>query len=203
MTSSHSPSSSQDPPNPPSLLLAAPPQTSTASSRRLPPPCWSQDETAALIDAYRDKWYSLRRGNLRASHWQEVADDVATRCPLSSGNPQKTSIQCRHKMEKLRKRYRAEIQRAAATPKGHRYPSSWVHFKRMDSMEKGSSSDPDAMNQDEEDEEDGERDGDNQDGLSANNFYQFPFLGHFRVIVIYLFIIKGKRAMRLQDTVIM
>ncbi|KAL7606007.1 hypothetical protein Lser_V15G15959 [Lactuca serriola] len=166
MTSSHSPSSSQDPTNPTPILLAAPPQTSTASSRRLPPPCWSQDETAALIDAYRDKWYSLRRGNLRASHWQEVADDVANRCPLSSGIPQKTSIQCRHKMEKLRKRYRAEIQRAAATPKGHRYPSSWVHFKRMDLMEKGSSSsDPDAMNQDEDDEEEGDRDVDNQDGL--------------------------------------
>ncbi|KVI00549.1 trihelix transcription factor ASIL2-like [Cynara cardunculus var. scolymus] len=160
MASSNSPSSPQEPSN----ALVAQQPTSTAASRRLPPPCWSHDETVALIDAYRDKWYSLRRGNLRASHWQEVADGVAARCPL--GNPPKTSIQCRHKMEKLRKRYRAEIQRIGNTPRGHRYPSSWVHFKRMDSMELGSSSsDPsvDPINQDEE-EEDGRGD-ENEDDL--------------------------------------
>ncbi|KAI3826836.1 hypothetical protein L1987_00894 [Smallanthus sonchifolius] len=144
MASSNSPSSPQEP-----TIAIQPP-----ASRRLPPPCWSHDETVALIEAYRDKWYSLQRGNLRATHWQEVADGVAARCPL--GNPPKTSIQCRHKMEKLRKRYRAEIQRIGNTPNGHRYPSSWVHFKIMDSMELGSSvSDP--SNQEEE-EEDGIRD---------------------------------------------
>ncbi|KAL6964932.1 hypothetical protein U1Q18_035987 [Sarracenia purpurea var. burkii] len=121
------------------LALPAPLNPSSAASRRLPPPCWSHDETVALIDSYRDKWYSLRRGNLRATHWQEVADNVAAVCPVSSGNPTKTSVQCRHKMEKLRKRYRAELQRALTTPKGHRFSSSWVHFKRMDAMEKGSS----------------------------------------------------------------
>ncbi|XP_071720912.1 uncharacterized protein [Rutidosis leptorrhynchoides] len=127
MASSNSPSSQQPP---------------TTASRRLPPPCWSNDETVALIDAYREKWYSLRRGNLRANHWQEVADGVAARCPLS--NPPKTSIQCRHKMEKLRKRYRAEIQRIGNNGNvkgGNRYnycySSSWVHFKLMDCMELG------------------------------------------------------------------
>ncbi|CAN4125979.1 unnamed protein product [Withania somnifera] len=110
--------------------------TVAVASRRLPPPCWSHEETIALIDAYRDKWYSLRRGNLRANHWQEVADDVAVRCPVDSP---KTAVQCRHKMEKLRKRYRAEIQRAApyGGARSHRYCSAWVHFKRMDTMERG------------------------------------------------------------------
>ncbi|CAH1441070.1 unnamed protein product [Lactuca virosa] len=146
MASSNSPSSQQEPTNP----LAVQQSKSTAASRRIPPPCWSHDETVALIDAYRDKWYSLRRGNLRASHWQEVADGVTARCPL--GNPPKTSVQCRHKMEKLRKRYRAEIQRIGNNPGGHRYPSSWVHFKRMDSMELGSSpSDPSLQDEEEED----------------------------------------------------
>ncbi|CAI9101213.1 OLC1v1038485C1 [Oldenlandia corymbosa var. corymbosa] len=122
-----------------SPLLDRPPDVTiatAAASRRLPPPCWSHEETIALIDAYRDKWYSLRRGNLRAVHWQEVADDVAARCPI--GTP-KTAVQCRHKMEKLRKRYRGEIQRAApyGGSKSNRYCSAWVHFKRMDAMEKG------------------------------------------------------------------
>ncbi|THG00143.1 protein FIP2-like [Camellia sinensis] len=44
-------------------------------------------------------------------------------------------------MEKLQKRYRAEIQRALSmTPKGQRFNSSWVHFDRMDLMEKGPNS---------------------------------------------------------------
>ncbi|KAK6920403.1 Myb/SANT-like DNA-binding domain 4 [Dillenia turbinata] len=120
---------------PPPPLTAPPPP----SSRRLPPPCWSHDETVALIDSYRDKWYSLRRGNLKAAHWQDVADAVARRCPLAS--PPKTAVQCRHKMEKLRKRYRTELQRALSFP-NHRFTSAWVHFNRMDSMEKGPNAAP-------------------------------------------------------------
>ncbi|KAI5647534.1 hypothetical protein M9H77_33539 [Catharanthus roseus] len=148
--------SGQDHPGGASSLEGKPTVTiaTAAASRRLPPPCWSHDETIALIDAYRDKWYSLRRGNLRATHWQEVADDVASRCPVI---PPKTAVQCRHKMEKLRKRYRAEIQRAApyGGSRSHRYCSAWVHFKRMDAMEKGPSASA-AAPVDEDEEEDHE-----------------------------------------------
>ncbi|KAJ8565540.1 hypothetical protein K7X08_008116 [Anisodus acutangulus] len=126
--------------------------TVAVASRRLPPPCWSHDETIALIDAYRDKWYSLRRGNLRANHWQEVADDVAVRSPVDTP---KTAVQCRHKMEKLRKRYRAEIQRAApyGGARSHRYCSAWVHFKRMDTMERGPNAVSPPPSEDEADED--------------------------------------------------
>lgn len=71
---------------------------------------------------------------MKAFHWQEVADAVASRCPLAS--LAKKIVLCRHKMEKLRKRYRSEIQRAKSIPMS-RFLSSWVHFKRMDAMEKG------------------------------------------------------------------
>ncbi|XP_056173914.1 trihelix transcription factor ASIL2 [Syzygium oleosum] len=144
-------------------------QPAITNPRRLPPPCWSHDETVALIDAYRDKWYSLRRGNLKANHWQEVADAVSSCCP--SASPAKTAVQCRHKMEKLRKRYRTELQRARSIPVS-RFISSWVHFKRMDSMEKGHAalnpasatvakaekpdSDDDNFNDEDEDEDDSE-----------------------------------------------
>ncbi|KAB2626885.1 hypothetical protein D8674_020503 [Pyrus ussuriensis x Pyrus communis] len=132
-----------EPPQGVPLALPAPPLSQSQqtqpnptppSSRRLPPPCWSHDETVALIDSYREKWYSLRRGNLKATHWQDVADAIARICPAAS--PAKTAVQCRHKMEKLRKRYRTEIQRARSMPLS-RFTSSWVHFKRMDAMEKG------------------------------------------------------------------
>ncbi|XP_076881018.1 uncharacterized protein LOC143529015 [Bidens hawaiensis] len=138
-----------------------------SSSRRLPPPCWSNDETVALIESYRDKWYSLCRGNLRANHWQEVADGVAYRCPVPSGQPSKTSIQCRHKMEKLRKRYRSEIQRIGnPNPRGHRNPSAWVHFNLMDSMELGLSVNDRVVDRINRDDDDGdENENENDDGF--------------------------------------
>ncbi|KAG8363459.1 hypothetical protein BUALT_Bualt19G0024700 [Buddleja alternifolia] len=137
--------------NIPTATLALPSIATASASRRLPPPCWSPEETVALIDAYRDKWYSLRRGNLRANHWQEVADDVASKCP---NNPPKTAVQCRHKMEKLRKRYRAEIQRAAAHGGVRKYSSSWVHFMSMYSMEKGPNNNPTPPSSSDEEEDD-------------------------------------------------
>ncbi|XP_047157678.1 trihelix transcription factor ASIL2-like [Vigna umbellata] len=101
------------------------------------------EETSALIDTYRDKWYSLGRTNLKAIHWQEVADAITAQCPNASATA-KTAVQCRHKMEKFRKRYRTEIQCLRSLPlpslinnSTTASPSSWVHFKSMDSMEKG------------------------------------------------------------------
>ncbi|KAJ0112329.1 hypothetical protein Patl1_00067 [Pistacia atlantica] len=167
-------SSSPPPPDPisqdpPTLALPAPPiQPPSVNPRRLPPPCWSHDETVALIDAYREKWYALRRGNLKATHWQEVADAVGGRCPAAS--PPKTAVQCRHKMEKLRKRYRTEIQRARSMPLA-RFSSSWVHFKRMDSMEKGPSTKP-AYNSDSADED--ENDDEDDDDINQDLYQERP-----------------------------
>ncbi|GAU11067.1 hypothetical protein TSUD_196910 [Trifolium subterraneum] len=150
-----------DPPTAVPLALPSPlPLPLPTSTRRLPPPCWSPDETLALIDSYRDKWYSLGRGNLKATHWQEVADAVSQRCPNAS--PSKTPVQCRHKMEKLRKRYRTEIQRARSLPVS-RFNSAWVHFKLMDSMEKGPSPVKSENNDTDSDDDDEEEDRDHQD----------------------------------------
>lgn len=102
--------------------------------RKFPPPCWTQEETLALIDAYRERWYALRRGYLRTADWDAVAAAVTSRCPDAS--PAKTSAQCRHKMEKLRQRYRAEKQRSLSFPSG-RFFSTWFFFENMDAMENG------------------------------------------------------------------
>ncbi|PIM99359.1 hypothetical protein CDL12_16197 [Handroanthus impetiginosus] len=103
--------------------------------RKFPPPCWTQEEALALIDAYRERWYALRRGYLRTADWDAVAAAVASRCPAS---PAKSSAQCRHKMEKLRQRYRAEKQRALSFPDPNgRYFSSWFFFENMEAMENG------------------------------------------------------------------
>ncbi|KAL7610732.1 hypothetical protein Lser_V15G10136 [Lactuca serriola] len=104
--------------------------------RRFPPPCWTQDEALALIQAYRERWYALRRGYLRTADWDAVAEEVGRICP--GAVPPKTSAQCRHKMEKLRQRYRAEKQRALSFP-GGQFLSTWFYFEAMDSMEKNGS----------------------------------------------------------------
>lgn len=121
-----SPTSSPSPsPPPPSAAAVAPP-------RRLPPPCWTDDEAAAVAEAFRDRWLALGRGNLRAQDWQEVADAVAARCGTA-----KTPVQCRHKVEKLRKRYRNEKRRLVSSARPR--PSAWALFSTFDAMEPGGS----------------------------------------------------------------
>ncbi|KAG2315265.1 hypothetical protein Bca4012_066106 [Brassica carinata] len=113
----------------------------TATTRRVPPPCWTDEETAALVDAYRDKWFALRRGNLRAADWDDVAASLPT-----LGGPAKTAIQCRHKIEKLRKRYRGEKQRCLGKP--GKFSSSWDLFPVLDAMEFASVASPAAVEPD-------------------------------------------------------
>ncbi|ERN01061.1 hypothetical protein AMTRI_Chr03g52210 [Amborella trichopoda] len=104
----------------------AEPEPSLSPRPRKPPGPWTHEETLALIDVYQEKWFSLKRGQLKASHWDEVAELVCLRCGYSS--PSKTATQCRHKVEKLRKRYRTERQ------KNPDY-SSWPYFRKMEFME--------------------------------------------------------------------
>ncbi|XP_015896666.3 protein FIP2 [Ziziphus jujuba] len=123
--------STASPPSP----SPSPPPLPQPTTRKFPLPCWTQDETHVLIEAYRDRWYALRRRSLRALDWDAISAIVARRCPLTL--PPKSSIQCRHKMEKLRKRYKTEKQRSVANP--GRFFSSWVLFQLMESLENGSS----------------------------------------------------------------
>ncbi|XP_038995886.1 uncharacterized protein LOC120120298 [Hibiscus syriacus] len=79
--------------------------SSATATRRVPPPCWTKGETLVLIKAYKDKWFALRRRNLKALDWDAVSDAVSS---ASDPGTVKSSVQCRHKTEKMRKRYRAE-----------------------------------------------------------------------------------------------
>uniref|UniRef100_A0A7N0T4T7 Myb-like domain-containing protein n=1 Tax=Kalanchoe fedtschenkoi TaxID=63787 RepID=A0A7N0T4T7_KALFE len=131
------PSPSSSPPTQPSesqsllvkaakpILLAIPVQT----QKKAQAVQWTPEETTSLIQAYQDKWYSLKRGQLKAHQWEEVAVTVAARCGYDEAT--KTSTQCRHKMEKLRKRFRAEKR------KGGGRSSAWPFFGFMDRMERG------------------------------------------------------------------
>nr|XP_043620932.1 proline-rich protein 36-like [Erigeron canadensis] len=107
--------------------LGFPPLGFAASKPQISP--WTHQETANLIQAYQEKWYSLKRGPLKAGQWEEVAITVAARCGYDE--PTKTAKQCRHKIEKLRKRYRAERGRPRSKA------NEWNFFKLMDNLERG------------------------------------------------------------------
>ncbi|KAL8546679.1 hypothetical protein ACS0TY_006415 [Phlomoides rotata] len=123
---SHSSSPSPSPKHE-SRIPPAPESKSTSSARKPSPLPWTHQETLALIQAYQEKWYSLKKGQLKAFQWEEVSVTVAARCGFDE--PSKTATQCRHKIEKLRKRYRSELQKP--------YPNSWQYFELLDQMERG------------------------------------------------------------------
>ncbi|KAI5077951.1 hypothetical protein GOP47_0008021 [Adiantum capillus-veneris] len=109
------------------------PQPAELSAKK-PPGTWTPIETIHLIDAYQEKWYALKRGQLRTRHWDEVAESLAARCAGHPDASDKSSVQCRHKLEKLRRRYRAERQICLREGPG---ASQWPFFDRMDLMERG------------------------------------------------------------------
>ncbi|KAB1199478.1 hypothetical protein CJ030_MR0G022771 [Morella rubra] len=104
----------------------------TATFKKPQPLPWTHEETVHLIQAYQEKWYALKRGQLKSSQWEEVAVTVAARCGYDHTEPSsKSALQCRHKMEKLRQRYRSEKQRGSPPS------SSWPYFHLMDSLDRG------------------------------------------------------------------
>ncbi|KAL6903793.1 hypothetical protein ACP4OV_004606 [Aristida adscensionis] len=72
-----------------------------ASGRRVPPPCWTTDETLAVARAYTARRLAVGREHLTSADWAAVA----------AAAPSKTARQCRHKVEKLRRRLRSSRRR--------------------------------------------------------------------------------------------
>lgn len=136
---------------------------SPSTPKKPQPIPWTHEETVHLIQAYQDKWYSLKRGQLKASQWEEVAVTVAARCGYDYSEPSKSALQCRHKIEKLRQRYRSEKQRLS--------PSSWPYFVPMDSLDRGPlpiSALPYGQHHDEDDDVDVEDDDDDENGYGRS-----------------------------------
>lgn len=119
------------------MATASSPELTLSLPTKKPQPIpWTHQETINLIRAYQEKWYSLKRGPLRGSQWEEVAVVVAARCGYDYNHPSKTALQCRHKMEKLRQRHRSEKHRLTATSSAAS-SRSWQYFRLMDDLERG------------------------------------------------------------------
>lgn len=86
--------------------------------------CWSEGATGTLIEAWGDRYVSLNRGHLRQKDWKEVADYVNSR--ENGVKPKKTDIQCKNRIDTLKKKYKIE---KAKSP-----PSKWPFYYRLDSL---------------------------------------------------------------------
>ncbi|KAG8082862.1 hypothetical protein GUJ93_ZPchr0014g47001 [Zizania palustris] len=83
-------------------MASSPTNTAAFAARRVPPPCWTPEETLALARAYTARRLAVGRTHLTSADWAAVAD---------AATPSKTARQCRHKVEKLRRRLRSKRRR--------------------------------------------------------------------------------------------
>ncbi|PSS18133.1 Trihelix transcription factor [Actinidia chinensis var. chinensis] len=90
--------------------------------------CWSEGATSVLIDAWGERYMELSRGNLKQKHWKEVADIVSSREDYTK--PPKTDIQCKNRIDTVKKKYKVENSKIAAGGG----PSKWPFFERLDHL---------------------------------------------------------------------
>uniref|UniRef100_A0A1D1XF92 Myb/SANT-like DNA-binding domain-containing protein n=1 Tax=Anthurium amnicola TaxID=1678845 RepID=A0A1D1XF92_9ARAE len=90
--------------------------------------CWSEGATSTLIDAWGERFVELNRGNLRQKHWQEVADVVNSR-RTAVRRPLRTDIQCKNRIDTLKKKYKVERARIAGSA-----ASQWPFYDRLEEL---------------------------------------------------------------------
>ncbi|KAF8401138.1 hypothetical protein HHK36_014442 [Tetracentron sinense] len=123
------------PPQQHTLTLALPiQQPRTAGGGR--EDCWSEGATSTLIDAWGERYLELSRGNLKQKHWKDVADIVGSRDHYSK--PPKTDVQCKNRIDTLKKKYKLEKGKIASGsgpgPGPGPGPSKWSFFHRLDHL---------------------------------------------------------------------
>ncbi|OIV99175.1 hypothetical protein TanjilG_19671 [Lupinus angustifolius] len=124
----------------PSPTTPAPPRPPSSTPFPVREDCWTEDATFTLIDAWGEHYLDLNRGNLRQKHWQEVADAVNNRHAAAAGNgnfnkkkcPRRTDVQCKNRIDTLKKKYKIEKARVSDSAGG--YESPWPFFSRLDAL---------------------------------------------------------------------
>ncbi|XP_027347529.1 trihelix transcription factor ASIL2-like [Abrus precatorius] len=117
----------------PSTAVVVPPRPPSSSPFPGREDCWSEEATFTLIDAWGERYLELNRGNLRQKHWQEVADAVNHRhVSNNSKKPFRTDVQCKNRIDTLKKKYKIEKARVSDSHSG--YLSPWPFFSRLDAL---------------------------------------------------------------------
>lgn len=114
----------QQPPPPPAAANRPP---SAPAGRE---DCWSEGASKILVDAWGERYLQLNRGNLRQKDWKEVAQAVNSR--NDGVKPPRTDVQCKNRIDTLKKKYKLEKSRPSA--------SKWLFYNRLDYLIGNSSS---------------------------------------------------------------
>uniref|UniRef100_A0A1J3IJ84 Trihelix transcription factor ASIL2 n=1 Tax=Noccaea caerulescens TaxID=107243 RepID=A0A1J3IJ84_NOCCA len=103
--------------------------------------CWSEEATFTLIQAWGGRYVDLSRGNLRQKHWQEVANAVNDRhfntgrnVSAAKSQPYRTDVQCKNRIDTLKKKYKLEKARVSESTPGASYISPWPFFSALDDL---------------------------------------------------------------------
>ncbi|KAM5579618.1 trihelix transcription factor ASIL2 [Rosa sericea] len=119
------PAAAQESPQNNTLTLALASQVRSSGGRE---DCWSESATAVLIEAWGERYLELSRGNLKQKHWKEVADIVSSR--EDYGKTPKTDIQCKNRIDTVKKKYKLEKSKMVAGGG----PSKWPFFDKLDHL---------------------------------------------------------------------
>ncbi|KAI3439898.1 uncharacterized protein J3R85_004322 [Psidium guajava] len=129
-----------EPPNGTPPSSPSPPPPPRPSATPLPPlreDCWTEGSTFALIEAWGDRYRALDRGNFSQQDWQDVADSVNSRPDASSsGKPRRTGVQCKNRIDTLKKKFKLEKARVSdpSDGPGSGYLSPWPFFAGLDAL---------------------------------------------------------------------
>ncbi|KAF5183140.1 trihelix transcription factor ASIL2-like [Thalictrum thalictroides] len=93
--------------------------------------CWSEEQSATLIEAWGERHLELNRGNLRQKHWQEVADAVNARHGAIK-KTRRTDVQCKNRIDTLKKKYKVEKAKILAS--SGTFISKWPFYSRLDML---------------------------------------------------------------------
>ncbi|KAK4745383.1 hypothetical protein SAY87_011695 [Trapa incisa] len=95
--------------------------------------CWTYEATRTLFEAWCERYIGLNRGSLRQQHWEEVADAVNSRHGGDNPRFRRTDVQCKYRMDTLKKRYKVEKARVLAAGDSS-YVSPWPFFSVLDRL---------------------------------------------------------------------
>eukprot|EP01018_Ginkgo_biloba_P024022 Gb_18984 [translate_table: standard] len=87
---------------------------------------WSENATLVLLDTWGEKFLQLGKKSLKLEQWFEVAKKVS-----AVSKTFKTDIQCRNRLDTLKKKYKREKQKQSALGSP---ASKWVYYKHMDAL---------------------------------------------------------------------
>eukprot|EP00249_Psilotum_nudum_P014773 c24995_g1_i1 orf=929-2092(-) len=87
---------------------------------------WNEAATMALLQVWGTKYLQLGRKSLKLDDWADVAQQVT-----HLGKSLKTDIQCRNRIDTLKKKYKREKQKQVTIGSSS---CKWVYFRQMDAL---------------------------------------------------------------------